>query len=122
MPGRCRWNGAQATPCGRETSNCRMRSKVVLKSIVIAAALAVTAPAAEAQVPRISWSIAPEGRGDGSEFQLTIESSWAPGSHSIWSNTRNISELPGLTAAQLRGAPQPARFALIRDAGRLDCS
>ena len=40
-----------------------------------------------------------------------------------WSTDFNASELQGLDVAQLRaGADQPVRFALVREAGRLDCT
>ena len=91
-------------------------------SLFFTAALMLIGPAAHAQTPSIRWSIAPQGTRDGTELQLTIESRWSPGSDSIWSDSRTIGELSGLTAAQLRGPTQQAHFALVRDAGRLDCS
>src|SRR3982751_2885479 len=98
----------------------------MFKFKLLTAALALAAPGAQAQAsadrPLISWSIAPAGYSDVSKVQLTIESRWGPTDRSIWSNSRNISELPGLSAVQLRGPPAPARFALGGDAGRLDCS
>ena len=40
-----------------------------------------------------------------------------------WSTDFNTSELQGLDVAQLRaGGDQPVRFALVREAGRLDCT
>ena len=91
-----------------------------MRKLIFSAALMFAAPAAHAQGPTISWSIIPEGARDGTEVQLTIESRWAPGSDSIWSNSRRIDELAGLGATQLHGPKQPARFALIREAGRLE--
>ena len=93
-----------------------------MRKLVFSAAVMFAAPAAHAQSPAISWSIAPDGAPDATEVQLTIESHWAPGSDSIWSNSRRIDELTGLNAAQLRGPTQPARFRLAQEAGRLDCS
>ena len=97
----------------------------MLKSVLLGAALVVAAPAAQAQgeAPRINWSLfAANPPRDASQIQLTIQSRWDGRSQSSWSNTRNISDLQGLSAAQLSGPPQPARFVLVRDAGRLDCS
>ena len=70
-----------------------------MRKLVFSAAVMFAAPAAHAQGPTISWSIIPEGARDGTEVQLTIESRWAPGSDSIWSNSRPIDELTGLSAA-----------------------
>jgi hypothetical protein len=92
-----------------------------MRKLIFSAALMFAAPAAHAQTPAISWSIAPDGAPDATEVQLTIESRWAPGSDSILSNSRRIDELTGLNAAQLRGPTQPARFTLTQEAGRLDC-
>ena len=71
----------------------------------------------------IHWSI-DSGRSlarDG-KVQLTIESRWGYDNRSTWSNDRPLSDLQGLSASQLAGARGPVRFALQRDAGRLDCS
>src|SRR5919107_2261854 len=90
-----------------------------MRKALLIAGLTLSAPAAQAEASAITWSIAPD---TGNQVQLTIESRWAPGSDSIWSNSRDISELPGLSMTQLRGQVQPARFTLAHDAGRLDCS
>jgi len=92
-----------------------------MRKLIFSAALMFAAPAAHAQTPAISWSIAPDGAPYATEVQLTIESRWSPGSDSIWSNNRRIDELTGLSGAQLRGPTQPARFTLTQEAGRLDC-
>lgn len=70
------------------------------------------------QSERIDWSIE---RGDGGKVQLTIDSRWDANNNSMWSNDRPISDLSGLNGAQLAGPMGPVRFALIREAGRLDC-
>lgn len=95
---------------------------------VIACAPAVTAsvpasPAAAQQLQSINWSFATNGPGkDGSEVQLTVEARWGAGNDSIWSNSRRIEELQGLSRTQLMGPPGPVRFALVKEAGRVDCT
>ena len=101
--------------------------KLVIAGVLAACAPAVTAsfpvPAAAEQVQSINWSFETNGPGkDGSEVQLTVDSRWGPGNHSTWSNSRRVDELQGLTRAQLMGPAQPVRFALVREAGRLDCA
>jgi len=94
--------------------------KLATASGVAACALAVAASAIAQDRPgTIEWSIQ---RVEGSKVQLTIESRWGAGNHSVWSDDRPISDLAGLSPAQLAGPTGPARFALVRDAGRLDCS
>src|SRR6185312_4982205 len=93
--------------------------KLATASGVAACALAVAAsPIAQDRPGSIEWSIQ---RVEGSKVQLTIESRWGTGNHSVWSDDRPISDLAGLSPAQLAGPTGPARFALVRDAGRLDC-
>jgi hypothetical protein len=80
------------------------------------------APAAAQQMESISWSIDPTGGGSAGRIQLTIQSRWGGNSESSWSNDRPISELSGLSPAQLAGPSGPVRFALVREAGRFDCA
>lgn len=101
--------------------------------LVIAGVLAC-APAMTASVPAsaaasaehlqsVNWSFATNGPGkDGSQVQLTVEARWGADSDSIWSNSRRIEDLQGLSRAQVLGPVQPVRFALVKEAGRLDCS
>ncbi len=90
--------------------------------IVPALTLGSASPAgAQQQMESISWSVEQEGtRSD--KIQLTVESRWNGNSRSTWSNDRPLSELSGLSAGQLAGRRGPVRFALIHEAGRLDCS
>jgi hypothetical protein len=102
------------------------------RKLVIAGAFAVLAPAVTASAPAsvaserpdsIGWSIDRNGPGkDGSQVQLTIDSRWGANNRSTWSNSRSLVELQGLGQAQLMGPGQPVRFALVKEAGRLDCS
>jgi hypothetical protein len=99
--------------------------KLVTAGAMAACASAVTATFVQAQPApgRIEWSIDRDGSSaDAHKIQLTIESRWSANNHSMWSNDRPISDLQGLTAAQLTGPRGPVRFALVKDAGRLDCS
>lgn len=97
------------------------------RMVVIAGALAVLTPAmtyaltpASAQQPdAISWSI---DRRDGAEVQLTIDSRWGSNNRSTWSNSRSLDELQGLGRGALDGGNHPVRFALVKEAGRLDCA
>jgi hypothetical protein len=99
------------------------------RKLAAAGAIAACVPAAAALAlhpvdgGNIEWSIQRDGSSaDASNVQLTIETRWGAGNHSIWSEDRPISQLQGLNPAQVTGATGPVRFALARDAGRLDCS
>jgi hypothetical protein len=92
----------------------------VLAPAVTAACMVGSVPAAAQQPQSISWSIASDRTAN--NLQLTIDSRWGASNHSTWSNDRSLGELQGLTAAQLAGGSQPVRFALVKEAGRLDCS
>ena len=101
--------------------------KLVTAGAIAACAPAVTASfpipaAAQQQVQSINWSLETKSGRDGSDVQLTVESRWGAGSESMWSNGRRLDELQGVTRAQLLGPPQPIRFALVKEPGRLDCT
>ena len=99
--------------------------KLVTAGAIAACASAVTATFVQAQPApgKIEWSIDRDGASaDARKVQLTIESRWERNNHSVWSNDRPITDLQGLSPAQLAGSTGPVRFALVRDAGRLDCS
>src|SRR5688572_1176356 len=101
-----------------------MTAKILRHVLTIAGACAVAAasPVAGATPGQIEWSIQRDGSSaDASRVQLTIESRWSRNSRSTWSNDRAIGDLQGLSQAQVTGAPGPVRFALVREAGRLDC-
>lgn len=92
----------------------------VFAPAVTAAFMVESVPAAAQQPQSINWSI--EGQRTGNHLQLTIDSRWSANSRSTWSNDRSLAELQGLTAIQLAGGSQAVRFALVKEAGRLDCS
>jgi hypothetical protein len=91
-------------------------------AVATALIIGFAAPAMAEQMESIRWSIDPVRGSDRNRVQLTIESRWNANSQSTWSNDRSLSELSGLSAAQLAGPTGPARFALVREAGRLDCT
>lgn len=97
----------------------------MIRQFVAALSAAVAAyvvqPAAIAQVPdRVGWTIEPAGASDPGRVQFSIGYRRARGS-SQWSNTTDLAELPGLTAAQLAADNAPVRFQLVRESGRFDC-
>ena len=100
-------------------------ASLAVVGLSLAGSPARTEPAAAdwTQPGSIEWSIEPKGSDLGrNKVQCTIESRWQPGSHSIWSDDRSLSDFQGLSAAQVSGPSAPVRFAMTRDAGRLDCS
>ena len=92
----------------------------VFAPAVTAAFMVESVPAAAQQPQSINWSI--ESQRTGNHLQLTIDSRWSANSRSTWSNDGSLAELQGLTAIQLAGGSQAVRFALVKEAGRLDCS
>ena len=73
--------------------------------------------------PDIDWAIQRHGsQSDGSVIQFRIESHWAPNSTNMWTSDHPISDFHGLSPSQVTGPTGPVRFALVREAGRLDCS
>jgi hypothetical protein len=87
--------------------------------------LAASAPllGSSARAADIDWSIQRSGtRPQTGKVQLRIESRWNGNDRSSWSSDYSLADLQGLSFAQLMGQPAPVRFALAREAGRLDCS
>ena len=99
----------------------------MIRNFVIAASTALLACAAQPpaaiaqQVPeRVDWTIAPGDSGNANRVQFTI--SYRSGrSNNMWSNSTELSELGGLTPAQLAGDGTPVSFQIVREAGRFDC-
>ncbi len=99
-------------------------SKAMLAAAVLLAAAAGPATSHTVSAfPLIDWSIdRTHSQNDKVQLALRTRSSGARGS-SNWSSGFPIAELQGLSAPQLAaGAAAPVRFALVREAGRLDCS
>lgn len=97
----------------------------MIRQLAFAASAALLAyamqPAAVAQVPdRVDWTISPAGADDPGRVQFSIGYRSGRG-RSNWSNTTDLTELPGLTAAQLAADNSPIRFQIVREAGRFDC-
>lgn len=100
-------------------------SKSLLIGTAAVAILLSLAPGAipQAQAANIDWSINRSStQTDGSRVQLNIKSSWGARSNSNYSNSYRLADLQGLSLAQLASSGAPVRFALVREAGRLDCA
>jgi hypothetical protein len=94
-----------------------LASAMIPPAPLLGAGSAVAQPA-----ETISWSIDGAGQAnDGRDVQLTVDRRSA-GDHSTWSSRRSITELRGISIAALTGSPQPVRFELSREAGRLVCT
>lgn len=85
-----------------------------------AASLAVSAPCFAAVAPSIGFTIERSGMPD--RVQLRLDARFRGNHTSNWSNAYRLQELQGLTSAQLSSpSTAPVRFALVREAGRIDC-
>ena len=101
------------------------------KFALLLTAVAATACTASSAAPSrsddwplgtIRWSIDDhDSRRDG-KVQVSFRTGEGSRHNSNWSSGYDLGELQGLSNAQLSGSSQPVRFALIREAGRLDCS
>src|SRR5688572_2721262 len=101
------------------------------KHLLLAAAIAATACTASTAAHRegddrplgtIRWSIEDLWNRSDGKVQLTFRTGDEGRDNGNWSNGYDYGELQGLTQAQLAGPNQPVRFAIAREAGRLDCS
>jgi hypothetical protein len=87
----------------------------------LCAALAVSSACLAAEASPVNFRLSPASAPG--KVQLTIEQPRDGKGHSSWSQTEQIESLTGLSRQQLAAnRPAPARFALIRPAGRFDCS
>lgn len=100
----------------------RTLAAVVGAAFLVVASQGPASAEGPSRVPEtIEWAIAPSGSDGGSQVQLTL-SYRSSGGHSQWSNSTDLSELQGLSIAQLASREGgPARFQIRRDAGLLDC-
>lgn len=104
-----------------------MRQLIIAGAAAACAVAAISAltfgaadPARAEQSESIGWTI--EARRGEATIQLAVDSRWSATSRSNWSNDRSFAELPGLSAVRLAGDRGPVRFALVAEAGRLDCA
>src|SRR4051794_18936240 len=106
-----------------DSRNSSMRMIAIgLAAMSFAACGSAAAPSSEAN-PDIDWTIQRHGtQADGEIVQFNVESHWGPNSTSMWGSDTRTSELQGLSPTQVTGATGPVRFAIVREAGRLDCS
>lgn len=107
--------------------NSRNLEILAMRIIAIGLAALSFATCAPAAAPssapgEIDWKIQRHGtKNDGSVIQFNVESHWGRGQTSTWGNDRPIGEFQGLSAGQVTGPTGPVRFAIVREAGRLDC-
>ena len=102
------------------------------KFILLMTAIAATACTASTAAPKhsdddsplgtIRWNVDDLDRRDDGKIQLSFRTGEGARNNSNWSNGYDLAELQGLSRAQLDGGSQPVRFAVLREAGRLDCS
>lgn len=97
-----------------------MNRAVTFVAASLCAALAVSSACFAAEGTPVDFRL---GRtGASGQVQLTLERN-RPGNRHSWSQSVAITDLNGLSQQQLAAPrPTPARFALIRPAGRFDCS
>ena len=87
---------------------------------VMMTAITVSSACVANSVAPLQFTIEPTGRVD--QVELRFRRADSRGTDS-WSSTFRTGELAGLDAAALRGSgTSPLRFAIIREAGRVDCA
>ena len=95
-----------------------MRFPIFLAAIA-ASTIAVTATVDAAEPTEFNFRLTDEG--DGASIRADFRR--VDREHSQWNSTFRLADLAGLDQSQLRAAGQaPVQFALVRDAGRLDCA
>lgn len=83
--------------------------------------IAVSSACVAGEVSPLQFTIQPAGNAD--RVQVRFTGYGRPGSHSEWSSSFKLADLSGLDVAALRGSQmRPLRFAVVREAGRLDCA
>jgi len=102
------------------------------KFVLLMTAVAATACTASTAAPNrsddnrplgtIRWNIDNLDRRDDGQVQLSFRTGEGSRNNSNWSSGYDLADLQGLSRSQLDGSNQPVRFALVREAGRLDCS
>jgi len=98
-----------------------MNRFVIFVGAVLAASISVASACTAAPSEPISFTLSPERGSD--SIQASFSSDRGRGRDSNWSTGFHPAELVGLDVAGFRSAgSRPLRFALVREAGRLDCA
>ena len=98
-----------------------MNRLITLIAASACAALAVSSTCFAAEWSALPFQVAKTK--DAGRVQFSIEHRQGGQRSQSWSHTMRLADLQGLGAAQLEArAASPVRFALVRPAGRLDCS
>jgi len=89
---------------------------------VMFATITVSSACVAAPADWVGFTLRPE-RGDGRKIHASFDDEERGGDRNSWSTGFRPSELIGLDTAGFRGpGNRPLRFAIVREAGRLDCS
>ena len=96
-----------------------MNRTVALLAAAFLSAITLGSVGVAAQPVAVDFSLQP--RNDG-RAQLTLESRGSGAHPSTWSTSIGYNQLIGLSPAIWQHGARALRFALVRDAGRLDCS
>ena len=98
-----------------------MNRFVIFVGAVLAASISVASACTAAPSEPINFTLTPERGSD--SIQASFNSNLGRGHESNWSTGFRPAELAGLDVAGFRSAgSRPLRFALVREAGRLDCA
>ena len=98
-----------------------MNRSIAFVGAVLCASVSIASACSANTVDAVRFTLEP-GRQAG-EIRATFREDRNGRDHNNWSTSFRTSELAGLDAVGLRAAgSRPVRFALIREAGRLDCA
>jgi hypothetical protein len=98
-----------------------MNRMLALAAALLLAFIGISSTCTAAPGAGIHFTLEPQRGSD--RIQASFRSEQRPGHNNNWSSDFRLSELVGLDAAGFRGTGiRPLRFAVIRDAGRIDCS
>ena len=99
-----------------------MNRCLALIGAVLLAAISVSSACMAAPADLIHFTLEPE-RGSSGSIHASFREEAGPGERNNWSSGFMPSELVGLEVSSFRApGTRPLRFAVIREAGRLDCS
>jgi hypothetical protein len=98
-----------------------MNRMLAFAAALLIAFIGIASACAAAPTAGIRFTLEPERGSD--RIQASFRSEQRPGHTNNWSSDFRPSDLVGLDSAGFRGAgSRPLRFAVIREAGRVDCS